>query len=338
MNTVRVNSIPNSDVKVVTPGEQTPNIEIRLPAVQDISPSEIRLRYKELTKTPLSPLAANELKIALNECALDASSTPEDLLSIAKRVPALEFLLNQDARIRERYTIEEHTSMFERQLDKYLHSPIEDCILSHAELRIAGLFHDIGKSLPDLKSDQHLGNLQVFNDFDLILPLSDKSKAVIKSLISNNPIGDYIIPTVQTFATSEEREEIIAEAKQKNLSGREIQVFADKVIFLPTSNVHIESAKQVSLEIIERAQSLDVSAKALLNLHILFYGADTAAYTYDSVATNGRRAYPGLDFLFTLNESFDVEPNPDLLSRDELTGLMKFSARVQEKLDLIVIR
>lgn len=299
------------------------------------NPGEIRERYSILVKQENSQEVINQIRSDLELTARNSESKPEDLIAVAKRIPAIEFLFKQDARILENYTIEEHTSMVLRQLDRYLATSFNHKVLSHAEMRIAMLFHDIGKSLPDEKKDQHLGTLQVLSEIEAYIPLSQHAKAIVRSLIANDPIGKYIVATVEQFASIEERKAIAQASRDHHLTVDELQKFADLVIFAPVNQTQLDQARQVVNEIALRAKELDVDIEELLNLHLLSYQADTSAYTYDSVAYNGRRAYPGLDFLYVLDQTFDLVRNHYLLAKHPTSGLLRFAPAVDEKIQLI---
>lgn len=86
-------------------------------------------------------------------------------------------------------------------------------------------------------------------------------------------------------------------------------------------------------DIERRAAELSLAPQELFKLHRLLYAADTSAYTYDAVATNQRRAVPGLDFLFEFNPSFRREVQEELLLRSD-SGV-RFSPAVHALVEAI---
>jgi hypothetical protein len=297
--------------------------------------SLLRDQYEIFESAGVDTSILEAVKSKLTTHAVSPDLQVQAFIDCIKEIPSFNFLLSQDARILEGYSIEEHTSMVLSQFEKYLKDPKCPIPLSCADLRIAALFHDIGKSLPEKKSDQHIATLEILKRYQDLLPISDKSFAIIESLIGNDPIGKFIVASVETFASMDERTELRQQATAGIVTNIELERFHSLVTFKMVDENLIQRAKEVALSFHQRSEPLGITAKELFNLHRLFYQADTAAYTYDAIATNGRRAFPGLDFLYELDFDANIAQGEALLKEDHSTGMIQHAQHVNLLLNLI---
>jgi hypothetical protein len=290
------------------------------------TPAEIREGYQLRLSVP--PARAGEtIRADLKVAAEQEPPRSEQLIEVLKEIPSIAYLYSQDARIMERYSIEEHTAMVLRQLDRYLANPLIPLPLPLSTIRLAGAVHDIGKPLPDQKSDQHASTLQVIDSIRTILPwIPVEERAITRSLIQNDPIGKLVVSSLAKQATIEERRAIAAVAAERQLTFTELATFASLVSVKAPGEV-TEQIEAAATNIHERANMLGVDPLQLFNLHVLFYQADTSAYTYDAVAPSGRRASPGLDFIYQLQPA---GAGLQFLVRDESRGLIRFSPAVEK--------
>ena len=293
----------------------------------NLTPADIRAEYAAL-KPLLTPELALETKQKLQSFGVSETVAPRDMIAAIEKIPALRFLLAQDSRVPEIYTIAQHESNWLRAFERYLSNSLLPTPLTDSEMRLVGALHDIGKPLPDSKIGQHAKTLEVLSDIRQALPVEEKEYRIICSLIANDTLGRFIVSNLEQQASSLQRKEIAAEAEHRNLTVKELGEFAALVKVREPNKEIVERATAIAAEIRLRATALGISAIELFNLHKISYLADVAAYTYDAVSFDGQRGKPGLEFIFELNPDFDVAKDNGLFLRDKKHGAMKLSPAV----------
>jgi hypothetical protein len=306
------------------------------PTIQETqlsTPAEIRERYAALQQET-SHATLDTAKEALSR-ASQSSGSVKEMLDAAAIIPGIKFLLAQDCRIPENYTIAEHESNWLAAFERYvaggkLPLPIED-----SAIRLMGVFHDIGKPLPDKKSDQGVYTLGVIKDIKDALPIDSDALRIIASVIGNDPIGKFIVSNFEQQATPEQRKALAATAQTRLLTIEDLQSFARLVALREPDEGNRAKAAEIAAEINLRAKALNIPAIELFNLHLVSYLVDVGAYTYDAVSYNAKRAKPGIEFVFALNPNFKVGVDNDLFLRDPQRGIMRLSPSVGALVGLI---
>lgn len=269
--------------------------------------------------------------------ALDAYS-PEVLLKAFRSNARLAHLLDQDARVRENYTIDEHTEMVLRQYDRYqLSRPLPGGI-SHGEFRLILGLHDIGKSIPaDIKTHQ-AASVEVFHAVRDSLPLTERAALFAEALIRQDIIGQFIQSCIVERASFAARDAIRDKAGHSELTRDEIEEFKELVKLIdPASNAADAEKFEVALsrataQLRALGTKFDLQATQILELCEIFYQSDSAAYTYDARTAAGRRASPGLDYLYASATDWPLESGGDLLVRRS-TGGLEYSTRIAYFMD-----
>jgi hypothetical protein len=270
------------------------------------------------------------------EEVFNTSYTPTNLIAELKKHPRVAFLYEQDSRIPEKYTIEEHTEMVLGQFERYLVNAPMPSGITKDELRLMLALHDIGKSIPLNKDDQHRATIEVIESLRADLPISESGWAIGRLLIDNDLIGLTIRAGTAQLATMSERKAIGERAKVEAIPVADMQSFVDLVKFKPfPGDVQSATEWQDRFEkgaqfIANESAALGLKPTELMNLMVLFYQTDTAAYSYDAQTAGGRRASPGLDFLYSLNPDFELGRNNNLLVSNKSTGLLTFSPAVTQ--------
>jgi hypothetical protein len=311
----------------------TQQCNLKPPSV--INREQLRCLYTELLQKSLQDsVCETAKKNLLDQLNLDHNETSAIIASI-EQVPALQLLLDQDARILEGYSIREHTSMVLDQFNFYLSNSKLNLPVSKPAILAGLLFHDLGKSLPDEKSEQHIFNVSVIRQFKDILPMSENELEIILSVIQNDVIGKFVISCVEKFATVDQRTQIREKALIEPLATAELIDFQQIVQFKSLNDQIVDASISVIKDISNRAQQLGITAEELFNIHVIFYQADTAAYTYDSCDLNSKRAHPGLDFLYQLDDSKEVSAGDRILVSDPDLGILQFGDEVRKFIQLL---
>lgn len=300
----------------------------------EFTPEEIRERYAMLKTISVDSLQA-QVKETLHEIVSRAQPTPSELIEALSKLPSAQFLFQQDSRIIEGYSIEEHTSRFLAQVNRYLSNVTVPLPIPMSSVLIGGLLHDLGKSLPDEKNDQHAYTLQVIEDLKEALPVSAQDLRIIRSVIGNDRLGGLIVSQLEKRASIDARKAIAELAQERDLTFDELKDFAELVKVKDPDDSTVAAAREIAKDIKLRAKALDITPIELFNLQKLFYLADTSSYTYDSMDLNDKRAKPGLEFLFELSDQFSAKHGTGLLIREDGQGMIKTSRNVERLLELV---
>lgn len=268
--------------------------------------------------------------------ALEAGLGGAELIDLLKEHPRLAFLYDQDARVAENYTIEEHTQMVLRQHDRYLAQARLPDGITREELRLVLALHDIGKPIPANKEDQHRATIEVIEALRECLPIGDRAWEIGKALIDNDIVGSIVRACTSKLASMDERKAIGAKARSGAVTYEDLSKFAwlvkveemhDRHPRKPAFDAKLEEAAQW---VSSASRALGMSGTELLKLVTAFYQADTSSYTYDAQARSGRRASPGLEFLFKLNEGWKAGGEGSLLQIDGRNNRLYFSYYVEK--------
>lgn len=293
------------------------------------SSQSIRDRYTHLkSQTDTKPVASN-ISSEIFQIANQEIIDPASLIKAAMKIPELEFLFKQDARVLEGYSIEQHTGMVLLRIEKFCRTAQCKIPLTLGEFRLAALLHDCGKPLPDDKSDQHLFTLNVIEDLRDYIKVNDGAYKIICSLIDNDPFGHFITRSGLRLSspTKEQRLALASISSQRSLTIEELKEFIELVQLkdLRTDPEFKNMANEIALTFKKRAEELGVLPEELFNLHVMFFQIDTSAYSYDAKDTNGVRAFASLDYLYQVRDDFIADVNEPLFEYQKDSGLLKFS-------------
>lgn len=261
---------------------------------------------------------------------------PQDLIDALKLVPALAHLYAQDARVMENYTIEEHTLMVLNQANKHLGDIQFPPQLPRSAFFLTMALHDIGKPLPAKKEDQHEETIKVIKSVEHLLPVDAALLNIAKALIDGEPIGEYIKSFLKN-APKGYRQQMMAVADTRPLTIDDLNDFAAQVVVSLDETQARQICAATAQDLKTRTAGLGITPSEFLKLQILFYQSDTSAYTYEATTPdNRRRAYPGLDILYELSQSFSLPQQSKLLVRDTSQGMLRFTPPVRRMLEILI--
>jgi hypothetical protein len=258
---------------------------------------------------------------------------PAQLIEKLKEKPALDFLYAQSARVAEGYSLEEHTLMVLRQYEKYLATvPMPGCF-SIAEMRIALALHDIGKPIPAHKRDQHIETVKVIESLRPDLPISDLNWPLMIGLIGGDPLG-LMLQGIFPQAPKEPRRAIADRVyRGEVLEYADLRAFAD-LVTTTVDDARLDSAAaNAAVDIKQRANLAGIPPRDFLELLLIYYRADTSAYSYDAWRSATVRGFPGLEYLYALNPAF-TSTNGSNLYLANGDGLI-FSPRVWDAIEAL---
>lgn len=258
---------------------------------------------------------------------LNHHCTGRELITALKAHPRLECLFQADSRVRENYTIEEHTEFVLNQFDKYLSGRRLVDGLTQSEFRLILALHDIGKSIPTDLKDQHRETIAVIESLIEYLPLTPRAWEIGRALIDNDVLGSLIQGELQSRASIEARQAIGISAAAGTMTAAQLFEFMGLVTFKESleEGPHAGNLAAAAEKVRSIAQQLSLDPHELFLTMVAFYQADTSAYSYDAQIP-GRRASPGLDFLYDISweNSSDGEALPDPLF-EVLRGEARFT-------------
>lgn len=124
------------------------------------------------------------------------------------------------------YKLYDHILLVLNELDKYFGSFKESDLESYDRFKLFLVLHDIGKPIAykaGNKDDQHKISLNIFNDINEKLGLTEHNKNTFKALLSDDPLGKYF----QNKLTIEQTTDLIKEIVHNNRL--QLQTYFDKL-------------------------------------------------------------------------------------------------------------
>lgn len=310
-------------------------------------PSEIG--YAPLPLTTLKPPVARLTRSEVAEVI--AHGSPSDIISSLSREPRLGELFASSTRVREGYSVAEHTEMVLGQQQKYgLGSSLqlvgagEDLVLDEKFLRSLLTLHDLGKFYPETphegpetgKDAQHQRTLAVVDHFAPLFFDTQWHREVAKAVIGSDRIGALLKRVASDRLLKEDKERLRELGELAKNDPQHVAAFGDGILHLydkvAMSSIgpaqRLSEAREVAREIQSDALRFGLNPHQFLALYLLYYQADCSSYSCDGESVS-RRGAASLEFLFATRPLRGDISSP-LLVRDEERDRLSFRGIFEE--------
>lgn len=294
---------------------------------------------------PLTTLTTDVVRLTRDEVAhVVAHGSPSEVIRSLSRDPRLGELFASSTRVREGYSVAEHTEMVLGQQRKYglgaslnLVVASSDAVLDERFLRSILTLHDLGKYYPDTpyegpetgKDAQHRRTIAVVDNFAPLFFDTQWHCEVAKAVIGSDRIGALLkrVASDRLFKEDKERLRDLGELAKRD--PQHIRAFNHGILHVYekvlTSSIgpeqRAQEARDVAREIHDDALRFGVQPDQFLSLHLLYYQSDCSSYSCDAASVS-RRGAASLEFLFATRPIQDEIESPFLIRDDERGRLM----------------
>jgi hypothetical protein len=231
--------------------------------------------------------------------------------------PAIRSMLGLSTRVREGYTVGQHTEMVLNQEERYLlgASPEHDARSGGGRgfFRKMLAAHDLAKYLPDTPSEgweagkeaQGLRTAAVLDEYADFFALSRDELKIAKYIICSESLPNLLRSIASNVRLIEEKQKVHALLSLQDsgcvpLVEKAFLEMLDKVAANARPRESYEPQIQgVVREVTRAAVSLGTSRHFLWDLSVRYFQCDASAYTFEAHCAE-RRGVPSLEFLFRI--------------------------------------
>jgi|GEM_PF-6584244 len=240
---------------------------------------------------------------------LDRKGSAAELInSLKTHIPRIGYLYEKKPPCDGQYRLDDHSHAVIRQFDKYFADSQLPGGVRPELIRLTLALHDAGKYIPESTADQHAETVKVIESIREYLPVTDEEFLLMLALIDGDPIGR----ASRRLCDPTRGPQCCLAKTMKELSDHwltsAMPILDDEVV---------DNVARIAIdEIRKMSNRTHLSVEDFSRLLVVYYQCDSSSYSVDGELMEGERAYPALEFLYSIGDALPSKEGEKLFIMD----------------------